>query len=73
MTKDSFRIFQKIECKSGAPNKAGIYGCSCCRKFASLKDFKKWSRRLARTKLKKQDIYDFKSHMVVGPKNTLAL
>jgi hypothetical protein len=61
MTKDSFRRFQKVECLSGAKytiptNNARLYGCGCCRKIPSLNKFKKWSRRLARRRLKQQPL-----------------
>jgi hypothetical protein len=55
MTKDLFRRLQKIECLNGS-NREMLYGCSCCRKISTLNKFKKWSRRLARRRLKQQPI-----------------
>ncbi len=59
MTKDEFRRGQKILCVSGAPNKAGIYGCACCRKIADLRRFKKLARRMAKARLRNADRKEF--------------
>lgn len=53
MTKDEFRMEQKKMCFSGAPNKCGIYGCPCCRDISHLGKFKKFSRKLAKARLKR--------------------
>lgn len=54
MTKDDFRRYQKPLCVSGAPNKMGIYGCSCCRKVSDLGDFKKFARHAAKVRLRRE-------------------
>ena len=54
MTKDEFRKFQKAYCVSGAPNKAGMYGCRCCRKIGFLNHFKKWARDMAKTEFRRE-------------------
>jgi len=52
---DSFREEQKKECLDGSKNKRGKYGCSCCRKIRDLNEHKKFSRALARARLKNND------------------
>lgn len=52
---DDFRKEQKRECKNGSKNKRGKYGCSCCRKISTLNLFKKWSRKLAKRRLRQKD------------------
>lgn len=51
---DVFRQMQKTSCMDGRPN-GGVfsYGCPCCRKIKSLRKFKKWSRKVARVRLKR--------------------
>lgn len=51
---DDFRKLQKQECLDGTKNKKGIYGCRCCRKFSNLNTHKKYSRKLARVRLKEK-------------------
>lgn len=52
---DDFRKEQKKLCKNGAPNGKGKYGCPCCRKISDLNIFKKWSRKLAKRRLRQKD------------------
>jgi hypothetical protein len=52
MTRDEFRKHQKPLCRSGAPNRQGIYGCPCCRKVSNTNEFKKFARKTAKTKLR---------------------
>jgi hypothetical protein len=52
---DDFRKEQKRVCCDGSKNKRGIYGCPCCRKFSSLGIFKKWSRKVAKRRLRQKD------------------
>jgi hypothetical protein len=54
MTRDDFRKFQKRYCRSGAPNKVGIYGCSCCRVIGNLADFKRWARKQAKVLFRRE-------------------
>jgi hypothetical protein len=54
MTTDPFRRHQKALCVSGAPNRAGLYGCSCCRKLYHLGDFKRFARKHAKTQLRRE-------------------
>ena len=51
---DTFRQYQKQECKDGS-SRDHTYGCQCCRKIGNLGEFKKWSRKLAKSRLKQQD------------------
>ena len=51
---DEFRKLQKQECANGGKIEQ-TYGCSCCRKIKNLSIFKKWSRKLAKTRLKQKD------------------
>lgn len=50
---DDFRKIQKAMCRNGGGSKA-IYGCSCCRDIGNLNLFKKWSRDLAKARLREQ-------------------
>lgn len=52
---DDFRKEQKKECLDGSKNKHGKYGCRCCRKIRDLNEHKKFSRALARARLKQKD------------------
>lgn len=52
---DDFRKEQKKECLDGSKNKRCPYGCQCCRKHGDLSKHKKYSRRLARVRLKEKD------------------
>lgn len=53
-TIDGFRKYQKRLCLSGAPNHVGIYGCYCCRKIRNLNKFKKWARKVAKSKFRQE-------------------
>jgi hypothetical protein len=57
---DDFRKEQKKECFDGSKNKRGKYGCPCCREFPSLSKHKKFSRHLARVRLKEKDKKDLR-------------
>ena len=52
---DIFRQEQKKLCKNGSKNKRGTYGCSCCRDISNLNIFKKFSRKLAKIRLRRKD------------------
>ena len=53
---DAFRQEQKKECLDGSQNKRSRYGCQCCRKHADLGSHKKYARRMARVRLKRQEL-----------------
>lgn len=55
---DDFRKEQKKECLDGSKNKRCRYGCRCCRKIRDLNEHKKFSRKLARARLKGKDKKD---------------
>jgi hypothetical protein len=60
---DDFRKLQKMDCPDGGGS-GGKYGCPCCRKFAILKEHKKFSRKRAKRKLRgndKKELDEFKS------------
>jgi hypothetical protein len=52
---DDFRKEQKKESLDGSKNKRCRYGCRCCRKIRDLNEHKKFSRKLARARLKNND------------------
>jgi hypothetical protein len=54
---DEFRKLQKQECLNGG-TKELKYGCSCCRKIKNIQEFRKWARKLAKSRLKNQDRKD---------------
>lgn len=54
---DQFRMLQKKECKNGGKIELK-YGCSCCRKIKNVQKFKKWARKLAKSRLKNMDKKD---------------
>lgn len=51
---DDYRKIQKKMCNDGG-NSKGTYGCYCCRKIRDVRDFKIWSRRLAKVRLRRED------------------
>lgn len=57
---DDFRKEQKKKCLDGSKNKRGKYGCRCCRKIRDLNEHKKFSRTLARVRLKEKDKKDLR-------------
>ena len=59
---DDYRAEQKKLCTSYS-NKKSHYGCPCCRLIASLNEFKKWARKLARRRLKQTDKENLKKEI----------
>jgi hypothetical protein len=56
---DAFRKEQRKLSNDSSPNKGGgAYGCACCRKVSHLGTHKRISRRLARTRLKRETFED---------------
>ena len=55
---DDFRKEKKKQCLDGSQNKRCRYGCRCCRKIRDLNEHKKYSRALARARLKNKDKKD---------------
>lgn len=57
---DDFRKLQKLQCSDGAP-KHGYrpYGCSCCRLYATKRRFKKYTRKLAKVRFRRQTKTEF--------------
>ena len=55
---DSFREEQKKESLDGSKDKRCRYGCRCCLKIRDLNEHKKFSRALARARLKQKDKKD---------------
>jgi hypothetical protein len=57
---DDFRKEQKKDCLDGTKNKRGKYGCPCCREIRNLNRHKKFSRHMARVRLKEKDKKDLR-------------
>lgn len=55
---DDFRKEQKKESLDWSRHKRCRYGCRCCRKIRDLNEHKKFSRKLARARLKNNDKKD---------------
>jgi len=57
---DDFRKEQKKKCFDGSKNKRSKYGCPCCREIRNLNKHKKFSRNMARVRLKEKDKKDLR-------------